>query len=64
MKKSKSFHLATTAQPAAQPSNWKFGWSASSVNAQIEGRRSAPRHPGRGNAVTHGVLAVKPSSGW
>ncbi|MFJ3044789.1 hypothetical protein ACIPEN_03055 [Herbaspirillum chlorophenolicum] len=64
MKKSKFFHLAATAQPATQPSNWKFGWSASSVNAQIEGRRSLSQHPGTGNTGVYGVLVVKPSSGW
>ncbi|MBB3213198.1 hypothetical protein FHW67_002487 [Herbaspirillum sp. Sphag1AN] len=64
MKKTKFFQMAATAQTAPKSSNWKFGWSASSVEAQIDGRRSTQRRTGSNAIGVYGVQTTKSSSSW
>lgn len=64
MKKTKFFQMAVTTQAAPKSSNWKFGWSAASVDAQIDGRRSTPRRTGSNAIGIYGALTTKSSSNW
>jgi len=64
MKKNGSLNVAATQQQAGKSSNWRFGWSASSVNAEIAGRRLPHDRLAKDTIVLHTNLASKISSSW
>jgi len=64
MKKNGLVNFAATQQVTAKSSNWKFGWSASSVDAEIAGRRPAHQRTAGSASAAQGVAIPKASSSW
>ena len=64
MKKFGFLNLAATQQQAGKSSSWKFGWSAASVDAAIENRRTFSQRSERSSTGVYGMLVSKAHSNW
>jgi len=64
MKKNELLHFAATQQQATKSSNWKFGWSAASVDAAIAGRRAPYDRQQKNRTSIDGAPMLKAASLW
>lgn len=59
MKKFGFLNLAAARQQTQKASSWKFGWSASSVDAAIEERRTFSQRSEKHGSGVYGLLVSK-----